>query len=914
MARQHLQPVGRGAVLYHDADSRAARWLIGPSLANQHAWLRYGVAAVIVLAIGLARMALNPMLGLSAPLLPFVLAVLISATLGGFGPALLASALAPLGLSIFLLATGSAGDWAPWLAHMGFFAVLGALVASTVHALQCAYRTQGAALREAQVAERNAAQKEGRLRLIADSLPVLIAYVDDQHRYRFINGEYERWFGAGSRSFVGRHMKDVLGAANYEISRPHILEALSGRQVIYEAQLTRPDGQIRHVSAHYAPDTDGGKVRGYFALIEDITERKRTEEELQDTQQRLSLALRAGKSGTFDWEIPANANRWSEELLELYGFRCGEFAGTYEAWLASIAAEDRSRIVEEIRRALRFGHCRLEFRIRRHDTGELRWVQTRGKVFYDSADEPLRLAGIQVDVTEHKLAEQALRQSEHKLKLIYDHSSDSIFLIQIEPNERYRFVSVNETFLKVTGFARGQVENQPIDKVLPRVNQARIRAKYGEAVASGRAVVYQETAELPAGRRYGEITLIPIQSAQGVTTHILGAAKDVTAMRAAEATLREESRRKDEFLAMLAHELRNPLAPIRNVAHMLAHQSVDAGMLGKFSGILQRQANQLTRLVDDLLDVSRITRGAIELKCEPLALDAVLHGAVEMLHAALQAKRQIVNIRLGPGPLSVHGDFDRLTQVFANLLSNASKYSAEGAAIELLADAAAGEAVVRVSDPGVGIDPQMLPRVFDLFVQADRSLDRTHGGLGVGLTIVKRLAAMHGGAVEAHSAGLGHGSEFVVRLPLSGDAAPRGAPGNGAGTALAPIRILIVDDNVDAAETLAAVLGTARHEVRVVHDGAAAIPAVDSWRPALVLLDIGLPRVDGYVVAQSLRERFAEAPMKIFALTGYGREEDRALALRSGCDGHLTKPVDPAAVLRLAAESGSSAAAASSEQ
>ncbi len=369
--------------------------------------------------------------------------------------------------------------------------------------------------------------------------------------------------------------------------------------------------------------------------------------------------------------------------------------------------------------------------------------------------------------------------------------------------------------------------------------------------------------------------------------------------------LREADRRKDEFLAMLAHELRNPLAPIRNVAYVLSKGGVDPPTVRRSGQMIERQATQLTRLVDDLLDVARITRGRVALHREPLSLDSVVDAALETVQPVLDARHQAVSIRQPGEKLFVHGDSVRLCQVVANLLTNASKYSPERARIEIVIEGSEREAIVEVRDPGLGIDAQLLPHLFDLFLQGDHTLDRAQGGLGVGLTIVKLLVEMHGGRVEANSAGLGKGSEFRMRLPRTqaqpGTPAP---PLPDEKPAVRPRRIRIIEDNADAAESMRALLRTDGHQVEVVYDGAAGIAKLEDFRADMVLLDIGLPRMDGFMVAHAIRERFALAGRRprLLALTGYGREEDRAAALKAGFDGHLAKPVDPRRLLQIVSE------------
>ena len=870
---------------------------MGPYIRFDQPVLRYGTAILLVLAIGALRWALTPLAGTEAPLLPFLLAVLTTAWLGGRGPALLATVFAPILVTPLFTAWPNGTHELAYATHVGLFLVMGAATTLLVHRLQVSYEAQQKSLQVALAAEQQASASESRLRLITDALPVLIGYVDPDFRYRFNNKHHEEWFG---KSPAMMPVRDILGETAYASVKPRMAEALAGRRTYFETQFPHREAGLRQVEVHYLPDVDpAGTVRGCFALVTDITERKRAEQSLRDARQSLSLALLAGRAGSFDWNIGANINLWSEELLALYGFSAGEFDSTHEGWLDCIDPADREPMRERISRALVSGEITAEFRIRRRDTGEIRWMHARGKVFYETR-RPVRMLAIHADITERKQAEEALRESERMLKLIYDNSSDALCLLEMDTPRAPRVLSVNERFLSVAGLARADVEQRPLDELERGVDPLRLRAKCEAVVQSRRPLIYNEAAELVAGHRHSEITLIPIIVGETVT-HILAASKDVTEKVLAEEALREADRRKDDFLAMLAHELRNPLAPIRNVAHVLSNHGIDAAVARRQADILQRQASQLAHLVDDLLDVARITRGLIELKRAPVQLNTVIESAVEAVQPLIAVKHQSLSVTRNAEPLWMDGDTVRLTQAIGNLLTNAAKYSPDRSSIEVVLEATAGEAVIRIIDQGVGIDTEVLPHIFELFMQADRSLDRSQGGLGVGLTIVKALIEMHGGIVEARSAGLGRGSEFIVRLPvppaLQASAEVR-AP---MPTDSARLRILVVDDSIDSAETLCVLLGVSGHEVRMAHEGAAALAALETFDAQVILLDIGLPGTDGYVVAQSIRERFPREGRRLYALTGYGSPEDRALALSAGFDEHLTKPVDPIHLLQLIA-------------
>src|SRR5688500_5360938 len=373
------------------------------------------------------------------------------------------------------------------------------------------------------------------------------------------------------------------------------------------------------------------------------------------------------------------------------------------------------------------------------------------------------------------------------------------------------------------------------------------------------------------------------------------------------AALREADRRKDEFLAILAHELRNPLAPLRNALEAMRLMPHDGEAAAWARALMERQVAQMVRLIDDLLDLSRVSRGRIELRHEPCDLASLLNGALEICGAAIKAGGHKLTLDLPPGPLPLACDPTRIMQVMCNLISNAAKYTPPGGHIMIGARRRAGDALeLSVRDTGVGIPRDMLDKVFDMFTQVTQSIERSQGGLGIGLTLVKRLVELHGGTVEARSAGPGQGSEFIVRLPPRAGA-PLAQPAALAPHANAPAtaqRILVADDNRDAADSLAFMLRLAGHEVRIAYDGRQAIDMAETFRPALALLDIGMPRLNGLEAARHLRRQAYGEEMMLIALTGWGQPDDRSRSLAAGFDHHVVKPVDPSMLERLLAAPG----------
>jgi signal transduction histidine kinase/ActR/RegA family two-component response regulator len=367
-----------------------------------------------------------------------------------------------------------------------------------------------------------------------------------------------------------------------------------------------------------------------------------------------------------------------------------------------------------------------------------------------------------------------------------------------------------------------------------------------------------------------------------------------------EEALREADRRKDEFLATLAHELRNPLAPIRNSLHILRLSSSNDPATNQVCEMMERQVGHMVRLVDDLMEVSRITRGKVELRMEPVELAAIVRSAVEASRPLIEASRHQLAISLPTEPLIIHGDLIRLSQVVANLLNNAAKYTNDGGQIWLKARQEDDSVLISVRDTGIGIPVEMLPQIFKMFTQVDRSKRQAQGGLGIGLTLVRTLVEMHGGQVEAQSLGLDQGSEFIVRLPLSKES---GVSGTCTREARVPVlanqRVLVVDDNRDAAESLGLLLNLLGAEARVVNNGPAALEILSSYQPTVVLLDIGMPGMDGYEVARMIRNQPEGQNLMLIALTGWGQEEDRRRTSQAGFDHHLLKPADLTALKSL---------------
>jgi signal transduction histidine kinase len=421
------------------------------------------------------------------------------------------------------------------------------------------------------------------------------------------------------------------------------------------------------------------------------------------------------------------------------------------------------------------------------------------------------------------------------------------------------------------------------------------------AVASGREVPDTELdlAFEDGSVRHVRVFATPLLDDKGKIQGGYATIVDVTDYRKLEAELRENAgqlleadRRKDEFLATLAHELRNPLAPIRNALQILK-LSPDSVVRERARQMMDRQLGQMVRLVDDLLDVSRISRNKLELRKTRVELAAVMSNAVETSRPLIDSAGQRLTVALPQEPVYLDADLTRLAQVFWNLLNNASKYTDPGGRIDVTAETRNGEVIVLVRDEGVGIPPEALPRLFEMFSQVDRSLERSQGGLGIGLALVRGLVTMHGGSVEAYSDGPGQGSAFTVRLPVVRETAQIAEPIQETGVNAGPRRrVLVVDDNRDAAASLGMLLSLWGHDTRIAHDGVEALDLAEGFRPEVILLDLGLPRLNGYDACRQIRERCCGKDVVIVATTGWGQEDDRRRSREAGFNEHFVKPVD----------------------
>lgn len=753
------------------------------------------------------------------------------------------------------------------------------------------------------------------------------------HVVEFANPTYLQMFG--TPGMIGRTVDQALPWASaqgfialldrvFQTGRPH---ADHGVRIV----VPRPDGSLDELYVDYVYQpirSDAGAVEGIFVLGTDVTAREQTSLALRDSEERLRIACEAADLGIHDYDIRTGTIEWDARVRALWGVGSSEKV-TLQTFEDGVRPESMPITSAALARAMDphgNGRYRAEFDVVNRQSQSVRTVLATGRVRFDGRT-PIKLIGTVQDVTEGRLAERALHRRNEQLDLL---ARTSQSLLTAASEERKLLDDIFGAVAAITGLDSFLLFRlrEGSDRLVPTPSHG-IASADAEALGAGRdsellgaklalgrawivddrtaadadsafalaaGVLWQGAFPLTANGRLlgavlflsrakarlseGDVTLI-----QTICDHVATSLERWRLIR----ELRATDRQKDEFLAMLAHELRNPLAPISTVSTVLGEKFKSDPAVRGYVQILSRQVQQLSRLVDDLLDVSRIAQGRIALNIETLEVARIVEQALESVQPAMADKAHRVRVAQPQAPVHVAADCTRMVQCLSNLLHNAAKYTDAGGEIRLDVEEAGRDVEISVTDNGSGISGDLLPHVFDLFVQGGQSLDRDKGGLGIGLSIVQRLMQMHGGAVTAYSAGAGRGARFALRLQRAQAPAAGAAPARpAAGPAK---RILVVDDNVDAADSMAAALSLDGHQVRAVYLGVDAIACIDTWPPDVVLLDIGLPGMDGYAVAREIRRRHGAA-IPLIALTGYGRSEDSQRVVASGFSGHMVKPAD----------------------
>lgn len=558
-----------------------------------------------------------------------------------------------------------------------------------------------------------------------------------------------------------------------------------------------------------------------------------------------------------------------------------------QGWVAALHPDDRDRVLQQWTAAAGTGgEFAAEYRFRRPD-GSITWLSGAAVALRNDEGGVTGYLGTVTDITSRKQVEEALAAAESRLETVLSSINDHLVCY----DRQWRYTYVNDGAARVLGRTKEELLGNSIWELFPDAVGNQYYRELHQALAEQRVI--RSAHYYAPFKSWFENHIYPTPG--GVTVF----SADITWRKHLEEELRrrneqlaEADRQKDEFLAMLAHELRNPLAPVRNAIEVLKRPEADAAIAGQMRQLIERQVDLMARLLDDLLDVARISRGRIELRPVFVDVAAVIGRSVEAVRPTIERHGHQLSVELPAGRLTVRADPTRLEQVLVNLLNNAAKYTERGGRIAVIAERSDDDAVLRVRDTGVGISSDLLPHVFDLFVQAERPEGAT-GGIGIGLTLVKRLVELHGGTVAASSDGPGRGSEFVVRLPAlapSERALDVAAPG-GKPVALPRRRVLVADDNHDAADSLALLLRLANQEVLTAYDGPGALKLAREFRPDAMFLDIGMAGMDGFEVARAMRAHPELRSVLLVAVTGWGLEKDRRRSATAGFDHHVTKPV-----------------------
>ncbi|HEX7888175.1 MAG TPA: PAS domain-containing protein [Ramlibacter sp.] len=618
-------------------------------------------------------------------------------------------------------------------------------------------------------------------------------------------------------------------------------------------------------------------------------ETARSEAALRESREVLGLAMHGGRMAAWTRDLAAHTSWWSPEVEELTGWPAEALAASDSFLVNRVHPEDRVALRGAMDASAVPGEeFAVEFRLR-HADGGWHWLDARGQVRLDEEGRPTRLFGVVVDISDRKQAEEAAAELEQRFRTLADEMPQQVWMARPD-GQPYWY---NRRWYEYTGTSPDQMEGAGWQGVLDPDTVAPMLERWRHSIATG------EPFEMVFGVQGSDgvprpflSRAAPVRDSAGRILNWFGTNTDISQQRAEEEALRIADRRKDEFLATLAHELRNPLAPIRNAVELMKRAGALPAMVTRSRDIMDRQSRHLSRLVDDLLEVSRITQGKLMLHREKVSLLDCVHDAVNAARPAVEAAGHHLEVHADPDPLLAEADATRIAQAVVNLVNNAAKFTPRGGRIVVSSWRDGDNACVCVADNGIGIAPEHLGGIFGMFSQVQSARERSHGGLGIGLALVRGFVELHGGSVRAHSGGTGKGSKFTIRLPLLPGQVERAVQAEAVGERAKRMRrVLVVDDNEDAAHSLASLLSQDGHEVRLALGGEEGLRIAFAFEPEVVLLDIGMPGMNGLEVARELRRQVGWE-VRIIAVTGWGQARDRELTREAGFDFHLTKPVD----------------------
>ncbi len=854
-----------------------------------------GVAIAVLL-----RWFLDPVMGETLPLVTLFGAVAFAAWAGGYRSAIVAAILGYLACDILFI---------PPRGRVGLDS-LGTIVGLIAYLFTCALIIGfGAAMRDAQT--RANTQREV-LQVTLRSIGDAVITTDTDACITYLNAVAQSLTGWTHDAAHGQPLQSVFRIINEETRQPvenPATKALREGVVVGLANhtlLIQKNGGEVPIDDSAAPIKDEqGRVSGCVLIFRDVAAQRRMEQDKArqlQTARFLASIVESSDDAIVSKSLGGEIQSWNAAAERLFGHTAGEAIGRHISLIIPperIAEEDH--IVASLRAGQRIDHFETE---RLRSDGERVSVSLTISPIKNDAGEVIGASKIARDITDRRRAE-AERQ---KFVTLIESSTDFIGMCDMNGIPFF----INRAGLQMVGLDTiEEARRTSVRDFFFAEDQARIMNEFFPAVLEkGHDEIEVRFRHFGTGEaRWMAYKVQTLTDGAGSPIALATVSQDISERKRLEQNLRtlaadlsDADRRKNEFLAMLAHELRNPLAPISNAVQVLRLGSADSDAVHGASDVLERQVAQMARLVDDLLDLSRITRGKIELRTERVELASIIEQAVEAARALYKREGHTLTMTLPPQAVYLNADPARLTQVLGNLLNNACKFTDKGGHIHIAVEPEGAHVAIRVRDNGIGIAVEHLPHLFDMFTQIDTSLQRSRDGLGIGLTLVKTLVEMHGGTVDVHSEGPGRGSEFVVRVPLLVDTLTT------ASTAVVPgplaaqsRRVLIVDDNEDGAESLAMLLSLEGHETRTAHDGLAAVEAVERFRPHAVLLDIGLPKLDGYEVCRYIRKQPWGKDVMLVATTGWGQDEDRHKSMEAGFNTHLVKPVDHDALARLLA-------------
>ncbi|MDC0936818.1 PAS domain S-box protein [Pirellulales bacterium] len=752
-------------------------------------------------------------------------------------------------------------------------------------------------------------QSEEQLRLISNALPALISYIDADERYAWVNAPLAAQFQRSVDAIVGQPVRTVVGEESYRTIQPHLEAALGGVEQKYDFDLCVPDSkEVRVKEATYIPHrTSDGEIVGCFVLVVDVTERRGAEE----MRARLAAIIESSNDAIIGETLNGEVTSWNRAAEKLYGYALEEMIGKSVAKLAPPErGKEWGQIFQRLRRGEPVEQVETEGLCK---DGSRRQVSLTISPIRDAQGKISGISTIARDISERKRTEQALSDSEERLRLAANAAHFGNYDADLATGDVYWSPEMKRIV--------GLPEDAPLPASagdVPDFIHAEDRASFAEAIQtsldpSGDGEFSSEHRICPTDGSLkwvlmrGRTTFVGVgkvrapRRASGTIVDVTDRKRLEEELRQLAADLSRSNRHKDEFLATLAHELRNPLAPIRTGLELMKMVGDDPESLEQVRVTLERQTHQLITLVDDLMNISRITRGKLELHKRSVRLDDILQSAMEACQPFIDDADHELSVQFADAPMVVHADPNRLAQVFSNLINNAVKYSPEPGCIRLTAERRGNEAVVTVQDRGIGIPTDKLDRVFEMFAQVEQPLNKQYSGLGIGLTLVKSLVEMHGGSVEVQSPGVNEGSTFRVRIPIPAEAPFEEDP------ALKPVnasavynrQVLVVDDNRAAADMLRIILEKLGGKIRTAGDGREAIQLAESFRPDIVLMDLGMPTMNGYEAARHIRRQSWGKEMLLVALTGWGQDEDRRKTSEAGFDFHVVKPVELATLLEL---------------